>query len=130
MNQEEIKETVRVKIAEAIGVDDSEVRHDTNLMEELGAESIDFLDIVFKLEQTFDIEITRGALEQAARGDTSDDDFAPDGVISEAGLERLRQLMPEASARIVPGLRPVQILSLFSVETFLHIALAKLSEKD
>jgi acyl carrier protein len=113
-------------VAEALGCEPGDVGLSSNLMDELGAESLDFLDIVFKLEQTFGIQITRGEMESAARGDMSEDEFAPGGVISEAGLERLRELMPEASDRIVPGLRPVQILGLFSVQTFASIVLRKL----
>ena len=67
-------------------------------MDELGAESLDFLDIVFKLERAFDIQITRGEMERAARGTMSEEEFAPKGVISEAGLASLRELMPEAAA--------------------------------
>lgn len=111
-------------IAEALGRD-VEVRLTSNLVEDLGAESLDFLDIVFKLEQAFEIKITRGEMERAARGDMSEEEFAPSGVISPAGLERLRELMPEAKDKIKPGLRPVQILSLFSVQTFVNIVLAK-----
>jgi acyl carrier protein len=55
----------------------------------------------------------------------SDDEFAPGGVVSEKGLERLRELMPEAKDRIVPGLRAVQILGLFSVQTFVNMVDAK-----
>ena len=60
-----------------------------------------------------------------ARGDMSEDEFAPGGVISEAGLARLRELMPEARDRIMPGLRPRAILGLFSVQTFATIVRAK-----
>ena len=118
-------EGVRQIVADALGKPVDEVTATSSLMEDLGAESLDFLDIVFQLEQTFGIEITRGEMERAARGDMSDDDFAPGGVISEAGLTRLRELMPEAGARIKPGLRPRQILSLFSVQTFVNLVLAK-----
>jgi acyl carrier protein len=111
-------------VAEALGRD-VEVRVTSNLMNDLGAESLDFLDIVFKLEQTFGIQITRGEMERAARGDMSEEEFAPSGVISDAGLTRLRELMPEAADRIKPGLRPMQILSLFSVQTFVNIVSAK-----
>ena len=55
----------------------------------------------------------------------SEEEFAPGGFISEAGLERLRQLMPEAAANIKPGLRPGQVLSLFSVQTFVNLVQAK-----
>jgi hypothetical protein len=97
-------------------------------MADLGAESLDFLDIVFKLEHEFRIQITRGEMERAARGDMSDEQFAPGGVISEQGLRRLRELMPEAAHRIHPGLRPGEILGLFSVQTFVNLVLAKQQE--
>jgi acyl carrier protein len=97
-------------VAEALACDRAGVSAASNLMEDLGAESLDFLDIVFKLERAFKIQITRGEMERAARGDMTDEEFAPGGVISPAGLDRLRSLMPEAASKIVPGLRPVQIL--------------------
>ncbi|MFL5344698.1 MAG: phosphopantetheine-binding protein [Hyalangium sp.] len=119
------EQTVREVVAEALARDVSEVKLESILMDELGAESLDFLDIVFKLERAFDIQITRGEMERAARGTMSDEEFAPGGLISEAGLTRLRELMPEATHRIQPGLRPAQILSLFSVRTFVNLVLAK-----
>ena len=123
--EKDVVQVVREVIAEALARDVSEVRPEHNLMEDLGAESLDFLDIVFKLERAFGIQITRGEMERAARGDMTDEEFAPAGVISEAGLARLRELMPEAADRIKPGLRPVQILALFSVQTFVNLAEAK-----
>ena len=92
------QDTVRAVIAEALACDPSTVKLDSILMADLGAESLDFLDIVFKLERAFDIQITRGEMERAARGDMSEEDFAPHGVISPAGIDRLRQLMPEATS--------------------------------
>ena len=118
-------DAVRKIVADALGRPIDDVAAASNLMDDLGAESLDFLDIVFQLEQSFGIEITRGEMERAAKGDMSDDEFAPGGVISEAGLARLRELMPEADARIKPGLRPRQILSLFSVQTFVNLVTAK-----
>jgi acyl carrier protein len=123
----EVTQRVRELVADALARDVSEVSIDTVLMSDLGAESLDFLDIVFKLEHEFHIQITRGEMERAARGDMSGEEFAPGGVISEAGLERLRQLMPEATARIKPGLRPGQVLSLFSVQTFVNLVQAKMA---
>lgn len=119
-------DTVRACIADALSVDVADVTPDSNLMDELGADSLAFLDIVFQLEQAFDIEITRGEMERAARGDMTDEQFAPDGVVSEAGMARLRELMPEAAERIKPGLRPQMILSLFTVQTFTNMVQGKL----
>src|ERR1044072_1830757 len=78
-------------IAEALGRD-VEVRLTSNLMEDLGAESLDFLDIVFTLAHTVGIKSTRGKRERAPRGDMSEEESAPSGVISPAGLARLREL--------------------------------------
>ena len=121
-----VPERVREIVAEALARSPSDVRLDSILMADLGAESLDFLDIVFKLEHEFHIQITRGEMERAARGEMSDEEFAPGGVVSEQGLARLRELMPEAAARIHPGLRPVRILSLFSVQTFVNLVRAKM----
>jgi len=121
----DVEQGVREIVAEALARDVSSVALTSNLMDDLGAESLDFLDIVFKIEQRFAIQITRGEMEKAARGDMSEEEFAPRGVISERGLARLRELLPEAGARIHEGLRPTQILGLFSVQTFVNIASGK-----
>ena len=120
-----VDDTVRAIIADALGRDVAQVQMASNLMEELGAESLDFLDIVFRLEREFGIQITRGEMERASRGDMTADEFAPGGVISERGLARLRELMPEAADRIKPGLRPAMILSLFTVQTFANMVVGK-----
>jgi len=121
----QIEEAVRVIVAESLGRKLDDVQIDSVLMDELGAESLDFLDIVFRLERDFSIEITRGEMERASRGDMTAEEFAPSGVISEAGLARLRELMPEAAGRIQPGLRPSTILTLFSVRTFANMVIGK-----
>ena len=126
--QQQIENAVRAIVAESLAMDIAMVSPTVSLIEELGAESLDFLDIVFKLERAYDIQITRGELERAARGDMTDDEFAPGGVISEAGLNRLRELMPEVAARIEPGLHPAQILSLFTVQTFVHLVIGKMEQ--
>lgn len=120
--------TVKQCIAEALMIDPAKVEMSSNLMDDLDADSLAFLDIVFKLEQAFDIEITRGEMERAARGDMSEEEFAPEGVVSEAGLARLRELLPESADRIEPGLRPGGILGLFCVETFVKIVEGKLRQ--
>jgi acyl carrier protein len=125
LSNPEIEDAVRVIVAESLGKKLDDVQIDSVLMDELGAESLDFLDIVFRLERDFSIEITRGEMERASRGDMSAEEFAPAGVISEAGLARLRELMPEAAERIKPGLRPSTILTLFSVRTFANMVIGK-----
>ncbi len=120
-----VEDQVREAVAEALARPVEQIALESNLMTDLGAESLDFLDIVFRLERAFQIQITRGEMERAARGSMTEEEFAPAGVISEAGLARLRELMPEARDRIRPGLRPAQVLSLFTVRTFVNLVLGK-----
>ncbi|MBL8849569.1 MAG: acyl carrier protein [Planctomycetaceae bacterium] len=89
----EVFEKVRETLVDALGVDDDEVTQEATLIGDLGAESIDFLDIVFRLEKNFDVRIPRGELfpENLAAPDSG---FVKDGVVTEAGLAELRQKMP------------------------------------
>ena len=125
LSNAEIEDTVCRIVAESLGRKHEDVKVNTVLMADLGAESLDFLDIVFRIERDFSIEITRGEMEGAARGDMTADEFAPKGIIGDAGLARLRELMPEAADRIKPGLRPSMILTLFSVQTFANMVIGK-----
>lgn len=120
-----IEETMRRLVAEALGRDPADVLLSSSVMGDLGAESLDVLDLVFRIEKAFGIEITRGEMERAARGDMPPEVFAPGGVISEAGIARLRALMPEAADRITLGLRPFEIPALFTVQTFATIVRRK-----
>ena len=123
-----VEERVRVAVAEGLALSPDEVALDHYLTDDLGAESLDYLDVVFRLEEAFGIQITRGEMESAARGDMSDEEFAPEGVISDVGLQRLRELMPESADRIQPGLKPGRVLELFQVRTFVRIVTAKLED--
>ena len=93
--RDEIFDSVRETLVDAVGLDDDEVVPEATLMGDLGAESIDFLDIAFRLEKAFDIKIPRGELfpENIA---SSDSGFVKDGVFTEAGIAELRTKMPHA----------------------------------
>jgi acyl carrier protein len=121
----EVGDAVRAIIADALGRAVADVHLTSNLMADLGAESLDFLDIVFRIEREFGIQITRGEMERAARGDMTAEEFAPGGLVSERGLARLRELMPEAAGQIEPGLRASMILTLFTVTTFASMVIGK-----
>ena len=91
-SQEEIFEKVQGILMEALAVDDDEVTPDASLVEDLGAESIDFLDIIFQLEKAFDITIPRDQLfpEEVF----TDSQYVEEGVLNEAGLAELKKRMP------------------------------------
>ena len=95
MTRDDIFAKVSDQLQDALGVDDDEVTPDATLTGDLGAESIDFLDIVFRLEKTFGIKIPRGELfpENLAAADSN---FVQDGVVTDEGLAELREKMPHA----------------------------------
>src|SRR5829696_3944368 len=94
-SQDEIFNKVSATLVEALNVDEEDVKRTSTLQGDLGAESIDFLDIVFRLEREFGIKIPRGELfpESIFQGDP---DFVQNGRVTEKGLEELRQRMPFA----------------------------------
>ena len=93
--KDEIYEKVKVALTEALGVDDDEIKPEATLVGDLGAESIDFLDIVFRLEKAFDIKIPRGEL--FPEDVLTDAKYVQDGRVTEAGLAELRKRMPFAN---------------------------------
>ncbi len=93
--QEEIYSKVSTTLVEALNVDEDEIKPTSTLQGDLGAESIDFLDIVFRLEREFGIKIPRGELfpESIFQGDP---EFVQDGKVTSKGLAELRAKMPFA----------------------------------
>ena len=94
MNREEIFRCVQETLVDALGVDEEEVTEDATLTGDLGAESIDFLDIVFRLEKAFDIKIPRGEL--FPDDVLNNPDFVENSKLTPAGLAQLKQAMPHA----------------------------------
>ena len=92
--KEEVFEKVQAALVDALQVDDDEVTPEATMVGDLGAESIDFLDIVYKLERSFDIEIPR---EELFPDDIlTSSEYVQDGKVTPAGLEQLKERMPYA----------------------------------
>ena len=110
----EIEEKVRLLVAEAVGRPAAAVTLDASLVEDLGADSLALLDLVFMLERAFGIQITRGEIERSARGDMSDEEFAPGGVVSETGPGEAARTDARGrgppTARLAPGSDPDVVL--------------------
>jgi acyl carrier protein len=116
--------TVAETMADALGRDVVEMTLDASLIDDLGAESIDFLDIVFRLERTFKVKIPRGKLVEDARGHLSPAEFEKGGVLTDAGLERLKIYLDEVPAgRFTAPFKVADIPRLFTIETFCKIVL-------
>jgi acyl carrier protein len=92
MSREEIYSKVQGVLVDALGVDEEQVKPTARLRQDLGAESIDFLDIVFRLERAFGIKIPRG--EMIPENVMTDPQFVQNGKVTPAGMTELKKRMP------------------------------------
>ena len=129
MNPDEATWTkVRDAFAAALGLEDDEVELDAKLIEDLGAESLDFLDIVYRLERAFDIKIPRGGIESTAQEEAGQ--YEVDGILTDEGLAALKQLMPEVPPEeFVDGMRVTEVPEVFRVATFYNLVCHLLEQK-
>jgi acyl carrier protein len=93
MSRDEIFKQVQEVLVDALGVDDDEITPEATLMGDLGAESIDFLDIVFRLEKAFGIKIPREELFPAENL-MNNSELISNGKLTEKGLAELKDKMP------------------------------------
>jgi acyl carrier protein len=111
-------------IADALGCDVGDVQLQIPLIEGLDAESIDFLDLVFRLERSFGVKIPRGKIVEDARGDLPEADFEKGGIVTDAGLAQLRDFLSEVPAeRFKTPLKAADIPRLFTPETFCKVVI-------
>lgn len=128
-NQEEIYQKVSATLVEALNVEEEEIKPTSTLQGDLGAESIDFLDIVFRLEREFGIKIPRNELfpESIFQGDP---EFVQNGKVTPKGLDELRQKMPFADiAKFEQNPELTAISDLFTVEMITKYIEGKLGAK-
>ena len=120
---------VAATMADALGCEVEKVKLDASLINDLGAESIDFLDIVFRLERGFKVKIPRGKIVEEARGDLSAAEFDQGGVVTDAGFERLKSFLSEVPAeRLKAPIKVAEIPRLFTTETFCKIVIRRQRE--
>ena len=93
--KDEIYDKIKTALVDALGVDDEDITPEATLVGDLGAESIDFLDIVFRLEKAFNIKIPRNEL--FPEDVLTDQKYVQDGRVTETGLAELRKRMPFAN---------------------------------
>jgi acyl carrier protein len=126
-SQAEIYDKVSATLIEALNVDEDEIKPTATLQGDLGAESIDFLDIVFRLEREFGIKIPRGELfpESIFQGDP---EFVQNGKVTDKGLSELKARMPFADiAKFEKNPELTAISDLFTVEMITRYIQGKLS---
>jgi acyl carrier protein len=124
MTTDTIYPKVREIIADVLAFDEEEIQRDGSLVDDYGAESIDFLDLVYQLEREFKIKIPRGMIEQKVRSGLSDEEFEENGRLTDKGLEHLKAYLSEVpEERFTPRMQVTLIPTLFTPETFCKIVL-------
>jgi len=130
MSRDEIFQKVQEILVDALGVDNDEVTTEATLMADLGAESIDFLDIVFRLEKAFGIKIPREELFPAESLITNPE-FVSNGKLTETGLAELRKAMPHTSFAAFESDPDINKLGdLFTVNSIVNYVEAKLGNSE
>ncbi len=109
---------VQSAVAEALALEEDEVTPDSTLMDELGAESIDLLDILFRIERSMGVKIQAADLSDYVQGGISDEEFGNEeaDVITPRGMEQLKKVMPQIVDMDLDGkLQPARVMSYFTV---------------
>lgn len=126
MSREQVFDKVKEVLVDALGVDDDEVKEEATLTGDLGAESIDFLDIVFRLEKTFQIKIPRGEL--FPDDILNNADYVENGHMTAKGLATLKKAMPHADfSEFEKDPDVSKMPNLFTVKTIVNYVTTKMA---
>ena len=126
MTEEDVFEKVKEALVDALSVDDDEVTPEAKISADLGAESIDYLDITFRLEKAFDIKIPRGEL--IPDNLLNNPEYVKDGKLTDEGLAQLKAGMPHADLSEFEQDPSVdKIMDVFTVQTIVNYVLSKVN---
>ncbi len=122
---DEVFEKVQTVLEDALGVDKEEVTAEATLVGDLGAESIDFLDIVFRLEKAFNIKVQQSEL--FPDNVLTDPQYVQDGKVTDAGMAELRQRLPHTNLDAFDADRTVDSFpNVFTVDAIVKFVQSKL----
>ena len=114
----DVDAAVKEAVVEALALDDDEVSPESTLMDDLGAESIDLLDILFRIEKSTGVKIEASDLGDYMQGGIPDEEFSDENeVITEKGAQHLKSVMPQVDPGELAGsLKAEEVITLFTVE--------------
>lgn len=128
MTHDEVLLKVQTILVDALGVEEEDVTPDATLFAELGAESIDLLDIVFRLERGFTIKIPRGELFPEP---VNDPELVEGSRLTAQGLQAIRQQMPYTDLSVLEAdPRVDRLFELYTVETLVRYVRGKLESQE
>ena len=127
----DLDSAVKEAVVEALGLDDDEVTPESTLMDELGAESIDLLEILFRIEKSTGVKIEAAGLGDYIQGGIPDDEFTGEGeTISAKGAEQLHKVMPQANPSDLEGkVRADEVMTLLTVQNLIDIVKARAGDE-
>ena len=121
VNPDEILEGVRVCAMEALAVSALEIVPEARLMADLGADSLDLLDLAFQLERRFGIRLSMKDLENRMKAELGDAPVEVNGIYTPEAMARIRRVMTEIPAEELPdGLRAADLPKRFRVSTLIR----------
>lgn len=123
----DVDSAVKEAVVEALALDDDEVTPESTLMDDLGAESIDLLDILFRIEKSTGVKIEASDLGDYIQGGIPDDEFSDDNeCITAKGAEQLHKVMPQADPAELEGkLKADEVITLFTVQNLTDMVKAR-----
>lgn len=131
MTEHDVLEQLRPLIGEVTGAGPDEIRMESVLMMDLGAESLDLLDLSFLIEEEFGIRLEADEFSRQARQRKPGLVYEKDGYLTDDALVELRQALPEIDPKRLAGpLRRTDLPSILTVGVFVHLIQRKLAEKE
>ncbi|MBT4791235.1 MAG: acyl carrier protein [Halobacteriovoraceae bacterium] len=126
MNKDQIYEKIKMAIVDCADVEQEDVKLSKTLIDDLGVDSIDMMELIYSLEKSFGVQLEIGDFEGVMSKQMGEVAFAVDNIITTEGLEKLRSVMPEVDqSKIVEGLSVYQIPFLFTVESLCNLVIQK-----
>lgn len=123
MNRDEILEILKESIVDSIGVNYEEIELQSQLVNDLGADSLDLVALIYQLETKLNISLQRGAIMERIKTVIPEEEFiTEDGFVSEAGKETIKKELPELAHITFPEQMNFQsVITYFTVEIFLNL---------
>ena len=127
VTETEAYDAVKEAIVGALGVDEDEVTPEATIFEDLGAESIDLLDVLFRIERSTGVKVQASDIGEHIQGGIPDDEFGnEEGIVSDKGLEQLKKVMPQIEPDSLRGsLRAEQVITLFTVKNLADLVASR-----
>lgn len=129
MTEQEIFQKLLPHVREVTGVPADQIRMDSVLMDDLGAESLDLLDLSFLIEEAFGVTISGDEFERQARARMPGLVYERDGILTDEAIVELRKALPEVPPqKIHPGMAKLYVPQVLTVAVFVHLIQRKLAE--